>query len=126
MNLGATVEVDHSHVRFMGDLMLNLWDCGGYVWKEIVYHDVRQDSFMENYFQSQRAQIFRHVEVLIYIFDIESKDPDVRRTLVSMSLFRKTCCTMNPHWGQLSSIALMPKYIVLCIKWILNNNGERR
>ena len=25
------VDVDHSHVRFLGDLVLNLWDCGGYV-----------------------------------------------------------------------------------------------
>ena len=24
------VDVEHSHVRFLGDLVLNLWDCGGY------------------------------------------------------------------------------------------------
>lgn len=29
---------------------------------------------MENYFESQRDQIFRGVEVLIYVFDIESQD----------------------------------------------------
>lgn len=29
---------------------------------------------MENYFSSQRDHIFRNVEVLIYIFDIESRD----------------------------------------------------
>ncbi len=29
---------------------------------------------MENYFESQRDQIFRGVEVLIYVFDIESAD----------------------------------------------------
>jgi hypothetical protein len=23
------VDVEHSHVRFLGDLVLNLWDCGG-------------------------------------------------------------------------------------------------
>ena len=27
--LGATVDVEHSNIRFMGNLMLNLWDCGG-------------------------------------------------------------------------------------------------
>lgn len=27
--LGATIDVEHSNVRFMGNLMLNLWDCGG-------------------------------------------------------------------------------------------------
>lgn len=29
--LGATIDVEHSHVRFLGNLTLNLWDCGGYV-----------------------------------------------------------------------------------------------
>ncbi|RUS18665.1 Gtr1/RagA G protein [Endogone sp. FLAS-F59071] len=60
--LGATLDVEHSHVRFLGNLMLNLWDCGG------------QDAFMENYFASQREHIFRNVEVLIYVFDVESRD----------------------------------------------------
>lgn len=27
--LGATIDVEHSNVRFMGNLLLNLWDCGG-------------------------------------------------------------------------------------------------
>lgn len=27
--LGATIDVEHSNIRFMGNLMLNLWDCGG-------------------------------------------------------------------------------------------------
>jgi len=60
--LGATIDVEHSHVRFLGDLVLNLWDCGG------------QEAFMENYFSSQRYNIFRNVAVLIYIFDVESRD----------------------------------------------------
>jgi len=62
MRLGATIDVEHSHVRFLGNLVLNLWDCGG------------QEAFMENYFSSQRDHIFRNVEVLIYIFDIESRE----------------------------------------------------
>ncbi|XP_038173180.1 ras-related GTP-binding protein B isoform X4 [Arvicola amphibius] len=57
-----TFDVEHSHVRFLGNLVLNLWDCGG------------QDTFMENYFTSQRDNIFRNVEVLIYVFDVESRD----------------------------------------------------
>jgi Ras-related GTP-binding protein A/B len=60
--LGATIDVEHSHVRFLGNLALNLWDCGG------------QEAFMENYFSSQIDHIFRNVSVLIYIFDIESKE----------------------------------------------------
>lgn len=27
--LGATVDVEHANIKFMGNLMLNLWDCGG-------------------------------------------------------------------------------------------------
>lgn len=27
--LGATIDVEHSNIRFMGNLLLNLWDCGG-------------------------------------------------------------------------------------------------
>lgn len=29
--LGATIDVEHSNIRFMGNLLLNLWDCGGLV-----------------------------------------------------------------------------------------------
>jgi len=64
MRLGPTLGVENSHVRFLGNLVLNLWDCGG------------QDAFMENYFESQKEQIFRNVEVLIYVFDIESHEKD--------------------------------------------------
>ncbi len=60
MRLGPTLDVEHSHVRFLGNLVLNLWDCGG------------QDAFYENYFESQRDHIFSNVAVLIYVFDIES------------------------------------------------------
>lgn len=60
--LSLSVDVEHSHVRFLGNLVLNLWDCGG------------QEAFMENYFASQRDNIFRNVEVLIYVFDVESRE----------------------------------------------------
>jgi Ras-related GTP-binding protein A/B len=60
--LGATIDVEHSHVRFLGNLVLNLWDCGG------------QEIFMENYFTTQRDNVFRNVEVLIYVFDVESRE----------------------------------------------------
>lgn len=60
--LGATIDVEHSHVRFLGNLVLNLWDCGG------------QETFMDNYFASQRDNIFRNVEVLIYVFDVENRE----------------------------------------------------
>ncbi|ROW02942.1 hypothetical protein VSDG_01736 [Cytospora chrysosperma] len=62
--LGATIDVDLSHVKFLGNLTLNLWDCGG------------QEAFMENYINQQRPHVFSHVGVLIYVFDIESRDVD--------------------------------------------------
>ena len=55
MRLGATIDVEHSHVRFLGNLVLNLWDCGG------------QEAFMENYFESQRDHIFRNVQVCVCV-----------------------------------------------------------
>jgi GTPase SAR1 family protein len=49
--LHPTNNVENSDLRFLGNLHLNLWDCGG------------QDVFMENYFESQRDHIFRNVAV---------------------------------------------------------------
>lgn len=54
--------MEHSHVRFLGNLVLNLWDCGG------------QESFMQQYCTQQPDNIFRNVEVLIYVFDVESQE----------------------------------------------------
>ncbi len=64
MRLGPTWGFENTDVKFLGNLVLNLWDCGG------------QDAFMENYFESQRDQIFRNVEVLIYVFDVQSEDKE--------------------------------------------------
>ena len=33
-----------------------------------------QEVFMENYITSQRDHMFRNVEVMIYVFDVESRD----------------------------------------------------
>ena len=41
--------------------MLNLWDCGG------------QEAFMENYFASQRDNIFRNVEVKTFEIVVKSE-----------------------------------------------------
>lgn len=62
MRLGPTIDVEHAHVRFLGNLVLNLWDCGG------------QHAFMEQYLEMQRDHIFRNVEVLIYVFDVDSHE----------------------------------------------------
>ena len=62
MRLGATLDVEHSHNRFLGDLVLNIWDCGG------------QQALIENYLESQRDHVFKKVQVLVYVFDMESRD----------------------------------------------------
>ena len=31
MRLSPTIDVEYSHVRFLGNLHLHLWDCGGQV-----------------------------------------------------------------------------------------------
>jgi len=60
MRFAPTQDVEHVNVRFLGNLVLNLWDCGG------------QYRFVENYLENDT--IFRNVEVLIYVFDIDSND----------------------------------------------------
>lgn len=62
--LGSTIEVEHSHVRFPGSLVLNLWDCGG------------QKSYMESYMDTQRTQVFSAVGVLIYVVDLVNTDDE--------------------------------------------------
>eukprot|EP00472_Partenskyella_glossopodia_P009007 CAMPEP_0197529672 /NCGR_PEP_ID=MMETSP1318-20131121/29195_1 /TAXON_ID=552666 /ORGANISM="Partenskyella glossopodia, Strain RCC365" /LENGTH=326 /DNA_ID=CAMNT_0043085227 /DNA_START=42 /DNA_END=1021 /DNA_ORIENTATION=- len=62
MRLGPTLHVDHDNVKFLGNLVLNLWDCGG------------QDAFMEAFFNSERANTFSGVHVLIYVFDVDSHE----------------------------------------------------
>ncbi|VDD80668.1 unnamed protein product [Mesocestoides corti] len=78
--LGPTMDVEHVHLRFLGGLVLNLWDCGG------------QEGFMESYFVNQRENIFRNVEVLIYVFDVESQD--VKK---DMAYYRSCLEAINEH-----------------------------
>eukprot|EP00927_Polykrikos_kofoidii_P047875 TRINITY_DN4215_c0_g1_i2.p1 TRINITY_DN4215_c0_g1~~TRINITY_DN4215_c0_g1_i2.p1 ORF type:complete len:324 (+),score=60.41 TRINITY_DN4215_c0_g1_i2:63-1034(+) len=57
--LQTTNHVEYLSLQFLGNLKLNLWDCGG------------QDNFMENYFESQRETIFQNAEVLIYVIAVK-------------------------------------------------------
>lgn len=71
--LGATIDVEHSNLRFLNNMTLNLWDCGG------------QDIFMDNFLNgdysgsgggsgNNTSNIFSKCEVLIHVFDVESKE----------------------------------------------------
>jgi len=55
-----TVRVDSSSVRFLGNLVLNLWDCGG------------QEQYFLSYFMTEKDHIFSNVSVMIFVFDIKS------------------------------------------------------
>ncbi|KAI9825719.1 MAG: GTP-binding protein gtr1 [Phylliscum demangeonii] len=90
--LGATIDVEHSHVRFLGNLTLNLWDCGG------------QNAFVENYLTSQANHVFSNVGVLIYVFDIESREFD--RDLVTFSAIIRA---LGERSGQASVFCLIHK-----------------
>src|SRR5690349_3775397 len=56
--LGSTIDIESSNVRFLGNLVLNLWDCGG------------QQAYMDSYLDKQRSQTFSTVGALIYVFDL--------------------------------------------------------
>ena len=92
--LGATIDVEHSHVRLLGNLVLNLWDCGG------------QEAFMENYFASQRDNIFRNVEVKQRGFGAATLNCNVTARssstclMLSPGSWRKICTTISPAWRQ--------------------------
>ena len=60
--LTPTLDVEHSNVRFLGGLVLSLWDCGG------------QHAFYDSYFAAQREHIFTGAAALIYVFDAVSDD----------------------------------------------------
>lgn len=107
------VDVEQSYVRFLGNLILNLWDCGG------------QEAFMECYFATQKDNIFKNVEVLIYVFDAESREIEKVRshshfTLVSSALHSicRIYTTINRVWNRSSSTRPVRKSSALSTKWI--------
>lgn len=93
--LGSTIEVEHSHVRFPGHLVLNLWDCGG------------QKSYMESYMNAQRSQVFSSVGALIYVVDVVHTDhehgdslewkSDLRQFRYVPALMSVTACLRCRH-----------------------------
>jgi len=57
-----SVDIEYSSACFLSNLYVNLWDCGG------------QDAFMESYLSQYNSIIFTGVEVLVYVFDVESRE----------------------------------------------------
>lgn len=73
-----TNQVEHSSFRFMGNLMLSLWDCGG------------QDVFMENYFESQKEHVFRNTMILIYVLSAAAIVDDSADSQKELTYFKNT------------------------------------
>lgn len=107
------VDVEQSYVRFLGNLILNLWDCGG------------QEAFMECYFAAQKDNIFKNVEVLIYVFDVQSQELDKVFSKLSYLIFmlsfflsHRIYIIINHVLNQFYNIQVKRKYFVSYIKWI--------
>ena len=98
--LAATIEVEQSRVKFLGNLVLNLWDCGGYVrclhltWLWLTPVLTRQDAFTDTYLNAQRQQIFSDIGVLIYVFDVGS--PELDRDLTTYNAIIKALQEFSP------------------------------
>ena len=68
------VYIEQSHVHFLGSLILNIWDCGG------------EPSFMNNYMMTQRDNMFHNVEVLVYVFAVDTSDIKTDMNYFKLSL----------------------------------------
>ncbi|EEA06213.1 GTP-binding protein Rag A, putative [Cryptosporidium muris RN66] len=106
--LTATNNIEHSHLRFFGNLVLSLWDCGG------------QDIFMENYFESQREHIFRSTEVMIYVLEVrkinQSSSKQIMKDLEQDFLyFRNTINNLKALSPEARLFCLIHKMDILSI-----------
>lgn len=95
--LGATIDVEHSQIKFLGNLILNLWDCGG------------QDAFTETYLTTQRASLFRDVGVLIYVFDVESRSLTPPSTSPDLSTYNSIMSALAQYSPGASVFVLLHK-----------------
>ncbi|KAI4250029.1 MAG: hypothetical protein LQ352_005432 [Teloschistes flavicans] len=88
--LGATIDVDKKRVKFLGNLLLDIWDCGG------------QDAFTESYLTSQKSYVFSDVGMLIYVFDVESSDFSTHGTHGSSDRDLQTYASITSALGEYS------------------------
>lgn len=95
-SLSATIDIESSQLRFLGNLTLNLWDCGG------------QEGFVQGYLNNQREHVFRSVSVLIFVFDIESREVEKE-----MAYFRHAMEAMQHYSPDAKVVCLLHKMDLL-------------
>lgn len=61
VRLLPTIDAETVHLSFLGNSILNVWDCGG------------QGGFYDNYFRTMSGTIFQEVSVLICVLDCQSQ-----------------------------------------------------
>ena len=72
-SIGYTQDKLEKKIKFMGDLALSLWDCGG------------QEKLLEKWFTQQKDEIFSAVGLLIYVIDINNKNEKYESDLLNYS-----------------------------------------
>lgn len=73
-----TKEVNEDRVKFMGNLIFNLMDCGG------------QEEFIRQYFETKRENIFSKVEILIFVISADIKsNPNDQENNEDLEYFEK-------------------------------------
>ncbi|EGD72080.1 hypothetical protein PTSG_00097 [Salpingoeca rosetta] len=92
-----TKEAEQVHLEFMGNLYLNLWDCGG------------QSAFMNQYFSSQNEQIFRNVAVLIYVVDAKAISTDKKSEEEDRTWFEMCIKSLKQHSPSAKTFVLLHK-----------------
>lgn len=91
----------------------------------------RQDAFMENYLSQQRQHVFSNVGVLIYVFDIESKEFErdlltYRAIITALNQFSpQTTSLSDPNDPDSTPISEGPKIFVLIHKMDLVVHSQR-
>ncbi|KAL9099925.1 MAG: hypothetical protein Q9163_004639 [Psora crenata] len=95
--LGATIDVEHAQFKFLGNLILNLWDCGG------------QDAFTETYLTTQKRPMFSDVGVLIYVFDTESRHFNNASSTVDLDTYAQIINALHLYSPQAHVFCLVHK-----------------
>lgn len=75
--LGWTNSISSNQMNYLGNLVLNLLDCGG------------QDKYIKEYFDSKKSNLFDKVKVLIFVLEAERVKTQKDQGLNDLDYFEK-------------------------------------